>query len=459
MERQSKLAALPLLVTLRLALCAFTGCGAVMAAEPGFDHERVVGTDGAEIVLANPARLLAHRYDPYGWQYTAGGSLEERRGGHLLYFSTGGDGGFGVRVTDGQLRTREARHASASMTLRLRVEDDELLLDGGYAWPGEDSSELDDSLGFRLDVPSGHYAATVTAIDRPSDNSSRYLDVDDPEGPVADYVIQLREVRDVEDAPMMDGQPVLLPGESPSTRPFERMTTFEERCEGVPATAIFLPLREERLPEPGGYWTGAVPPALFEHARSTRRARDERSGLGFEFDPFDAADADIYFGDDSIALDLVIAPADTANSIGALVAVSGWSRSPSSDALSATTELSGAVPCAVRITGAVDPPGELASLAGAVAFVAIEPMPLDVKRSDETASDALVEAYTAWLGRSARGDARYRRAAIAEVADPRHRFIEIVRRSDPPTERLVEWLGAEAEARDRGLGAWLEGQP
>lgn len=444
-----------------------------MAAGTGFDHERVVGTDGAQILLANPARLLAHRRDPQGWQYTAGGTLEDRRGGHFLYFSTGGDGGFGVRVTDGRLRSREARYAAGSMTLRLSVENDELLLDGGYAWPGDDYSELDDSLGFRLDVPSGHYAATVTAIERPSDDSSRYLDVDDPEGPTADYVIQLREVGDIENAPMMEGQPVLIAGESPSAQPFEPMATFAERCDEVPATAIFLPLGDGRLPLPDGYWRGVVPLALFEYARRAARANhelsdsDSDSGFGFSgsstgsssgFD-FSSFDAEFHYSDVSLGPSLVIAPAGTADSVGALVVVSGWSRSLSLDKSEANSELSGGVPCAVRITGAATPPTELGPLAGTVAFVAIEPVPLDATRPADDASNALVEAYVAWLGRGARVDARYRRAAIEEIADPRHRFVEIVRQSDPPTGPFVEWLGAEACARDRGLGAWLEHQP
>lgn len=214
--------------------------------QAGFDHRAIIGTDGAEIVLADLERLLDHRHDPSGWQYTAGATLEDRRSGRFLYFSTGGDGGYEVRVTDGVLEPREAEHAAGSIVLRLRVGQAGLLLDGGYAWPNADSPALDDSLGARLNVPSGDYAATITAIDRPTDGEHNFTDADHPEGPLADYVVRLTTVDDFIDVPMMDARPDLRVYENPSTSPFDPMSYFEEECGEVPTVAIRRPLENGR---------------------------------------------------------------------------------------------------------------------------------------------------------------------------------------------------------------------
>ena len=42
-----------------------------------FNYQALVGTDGAEIFLADPMRLLEHSNDPTGWQHTAGAQREQ----------------------------------------------------------------------------------------------------------------------------------------------------------------------------------------------------------------------------------------------------------------------------------------------------------------------------------------------------------------------------------------------
>ena len=415
-----------------------------------FDHDLVIGTDGAEIVLSNPLRLLDHRHDPVGWSRKERVTREDRRNGHLLHFDTGGDGGYGVRVTDGPLRPREREHVAGSIVLRLRVGESGVLLDGGYAWPHEDSPEVDDSQGRLLDIPPGDYAATITSIARPHDGSGRYLDVASPDGPMVDYVVRLDAVEDLETVPMMEAVPLLYPGEPPSTRTFEPMTWFGEPCEDVPSVALLLPTGADALPAPGTGWTDVAPAGLHEHVHGTGGA-----GTGFPDEPgADAIDGSFGFG--FRELHVVLAPNDVPGTVGRLAGASGWSVSYRDGERAA--EMFGGVSCAVRILGRADPPDADAALASSFAFVAIESLRPLASNDGGAASDALVASYAAWLRRSGRRDLRYRLAEIEETTEPRHRFSLVSTKVEPPAERLSDWIVREGAVRDRALSAWIDGQ-
>ena len=413
-----------------------------------FDHDLVIGTDAAHIVLSDPLRLLDHRHDPVGWPWMERVTRKDRRNGHFLHFDTGGDGGYGVRVTDGSLRPRELEHVAGSIVLRLRVGDSGVLIDGGYAWPHEDSPEVDDSQGHLLDVPPGDYAATITSIARPSDDSGRYLDVTSPDGPMADYVVRLDAVEDLESVPMMEAIPVLYPGEPPSTRPLESMAWSGESCEEVPSVALLLPTRADALPAPGTGWTEVAPAGLHEHVHGT-------GGPGAEFlDGLDTDDLGGSFGFHE--LHVVLAPDDVPDAIGRLVGASGWGVSYRDGEMQA--EMFGGVRCAVRVLGRADPPAADAALARSFAFVAIEPLRPLASSDGGTASDALVASYAAWLRRGDRKALRYRLAEIEETTDPRHRFSLVSTRVEPPAEQLSDWIASEGAVRDRALSVWIDGQ-
>jgi len=416
----------------------------------GFDYRAIVTTDGAQIILADPARLLEHRHDPLGWQNTAGGTIEDRQNGHFLYFSTGGDGGFEVRVTDRPLEPRESEHAAGSIVLRLRVGQTGLLLDGGYAWPDESTSELDDSLGSYLDVPTGDYAAKITVIGRPIDSEYHFTDVDDPEEPLVDYVIQLEKVKDFTDVPMMEASPSLIAFESPAVRPFDPMSHFNENCSEVPMVAILRPIENDQLPSPGGNWKGRIPLALFEYVNA-EQSSDTTFGL-----EHDGAIEYGFFGYSS-NLPVIVASSSLPGTVGALISVYARSRLPGEND-TVLTELYGTVRCAVTISGPSTPPDGLDSLGNIVDFVSIVALPLDAAKPEDVVSAALVNAYTGWLERSDRRDVRYRLATVSEIVDPRHRFSEIVQHIEPPAGQLAQWIAADAVSRDKALTSWLEQQ-
>ena len=415
-----------------------------------FNYQTLVGTDGAEIFLADPTRLLEHSNDPTGWQHTAGATLEDRQNGHFLYFSTGGDGGFEVRVTDGQLDPRETRHAGGSIVLRLRIGQTGLLLDGGYAWPDGYDTGLNDRYGSYLDVPAGDYAATITVIDRPLDSEYSFTDDDDPEGPLADYVIQLEQVADIADVPMMDAMPNLLAYESPTTSAFYPMSGFSENCSEVPKVAIRMPLENGQLPAPGGTWQSRVPLALYEYVK-TEQSSDPMFGL-----ELNEVEGYGYFGFPS-NIPVIVAPNSLASTVGASISVYARSWMPDENE-NALPNLHGSVRCAVTITGPAPSPDELNSLDDVVDFVSIVALPLDASRSDDLVSEALGDAYAGWLKRSTRKDVRYRLAAASEIIDSRHRFTEMIRYTEPPADQLAKWIAADAVSREKALTAWLEQQ-
>ena len=421
-------------------------CTAMTDSLADFNYKTIVSTDGAQIVLADPASLLEHRHDPGGWQYTAGATLIDRQNGHFLYFSTGGDGGFEVRVTDRQLDPRESEHAGKSIVLRLRVGQAGLLLDGSYAWPDESAPELDDSYGSYFDIPTGDYAATITVIDRPMDSEYRFTDIDDPEGPLVDYVIQLDKVKDFTNVPMMEAMPTLIAYESPSIHEFYPMSYFEENCSVVPMVGIRRPLEDNQLPAPGGYWEGRVPSTLYEYVKADQPSdpmfdAEDESGTGYG-----------YFGFPS-NLPVVVAPDSLAGTVGAFMSI--YARSHSPGEYDSILKLHGSVRCAVTITGTAQATDELASLSSGVDYVSIDPLPLDASEPDTLVSEALISAYAGWLERSARQDVRYRKAAVSEIIDPRHRFAEIIRYIEPPADQLAKWIAANTDSRDKALTSWL----
>ena len=414
-----------------------------------FNYKTLVSTDGAQIVLADPASLLEHRHDPGGWQYTAGATLKDRQNGRFLYFSTGGDGGFEVRVTDRQLDPRESKHVGTSIVLRLRVGQAGLLLDGSYAWPDESAPELNDSYGSYLDIPTGDYAATITVIDRPMDSEYRFTDIDDPEGPLVDYVIQLDKVEDFTNVPMMEAMPALIAHEGTFMSEFYPMSYFEENCGKVPMVAIRRPLENRQLPAPGGRWEGRVPLTLYQYVEADQSSD---TMVGSEAD---SANGYGFFGFPS-NLPVVVAADSLAGTVGALISIYARSHSPGEH--DSILKLHGSVRCAVSITGTAMATDELASLDGGVDYVSINPLPLDASKSDDLVTEALINAYAGWLERSTRHDVRYRKAAVSEIVDSRHRFAEIIRYIEPPADQLAKWIAANTDSRDKALTSWLERQ-
>lgn len=155
---------------------------------PGkLDRTVVVGTDSAFFCLFHPDDLRHRQDSGGGWTSEDFACGAEFDAGTFAGWGTGGDGGFAIRVTDGDLTPREAANATVSWDFRYRARRGRVLLDNGehlppveYDWP------IDDDLWF--EVPDGDYCITVYGI-----NEEERTD-----GGLPEYVVRFRPVRRLE---------------------------------------------------------------------------------------------------------------------------------------------------------------------------------------------------------------------------------------------------------------------
>lgn len=131
------------------------------------DQSFVIGTDTASIYLYHPADLAHRLKSPDGWERYGFACGKEFAAGRLVLFTTGGDGGYGVRVTTGKLTDRERKMFIASWDFRFRVRHGKVCLDGGYHVPNEDFEEPKPEYDFRewFELPNGDYRVEVSDID------------------------------------------------------------------------------------------------------------------------------------------------------------------------------------------------------------------------------------------------------------------------------------------------------
>lgn len=159
-----------------------------MAAPGGLDRTVTVGTDCAFFCLFHPDDLR-HRRDAGDWPNEDFACGAEFDAGTFVGWSTGGDGGFVIRVTDGGLTPREAECETVSWDFRYRARRGRVLLDNGDQLPptGHDRPVRDD---LWLEVADGDYRVTVHGIN--SDRAETRKEGDDR---LPEYVIRFEPVR------------------------------------------------------------------------------------------------------------------------------------------------------------------------------------------------------------------------------------------------------------------------
>lgn len=144
-------------------------------------EERVIlGTDGASFLLYHPEDFPGQPDRPmeclnhdFAWN---------KEVGKVIAFCTGGDGGFGFRLTSGALTARERRWRTCSAEFLYTVRHGEILLDNGC---GYDS--------FTFDIPNGHYRVTLHAIDWSEEPGAEEMP---PEERLTNYVVCFEPVAD-----------------------------------------------------------------------------------------------------------------------------------------------------------------------------------------------------------------------------------------------------------------------
>ncbi|MGH9972204.1 MAG: LON peptidase substrate-binding domain-containing protein [Pyrinomonadaceae bacterium] len=132
--------------------------------ENHLNEVRIVQTDSASWFLFHPADLARRDKDPINWWAYDFAVRREFAAGTLVGVTTGGDGGFSVRLTDQGLTQRENKYAVKSQSFRLRVRHGRLLIDGGYVLPSEyGESAAEDSPDW-IKVQNRDYRVTVHAL-------------------------------------------------------------------------------------------------------------------------------------------------------------------------------------------------------------------------------------------------------------------------------------------------------
>lgn len=128
------------------------------------NETRSVGTDIATWFLFNPHDLDHRRLDPAGWCFYEFAVGKEFAAGNLIAITTGANLGFSIRFTDQELTEDEQQYALASVTFRLRVRHNWLLLTGGNSLPSADMLDDDPDASW-VKIPNGSYQVIVHTFD------------------------------------------------------------------------------------------------------------------------------------------------------------------------------------------------------------------------------------------------------------------------------------------------------
>ncbi len=132
------------------------------------DHSisKIVSTDVATILLFHPDEL-EHTADwPVGWYSTEPAWRAESAAGRLVAWNTGNDGGFKVRLTTGELTTREQAYVRQSWVFGYTVRLGRVFLDNSDTLPGESRmTEPEENPDYWFELANGDYNVAVAAVD------------------------------------------------------------------------------------------------------------------------------------------------------------------------------------------------------------------------------------------------------------------------------------------------------
>ncbi|MBC7809292.1 MAG: hypothetical protein H7145_24420 [Akkermansiaceae bacterium] len=144
-----------------------------------------IGTDVAAFFVFHPGDLQHRSDDPLDWYDYDFACRKEFESGNLVAFRTGGDGGYQLRITSGDLTSAEREHETGSWAFGYTVRHGRVLLDNGDFLPSGEARPIGKASKDQwVDVANGDYRVTVHPIAR-NDNSLpdyvvRFEPVDNP---------------------------------------------------------------------------------------------------------------------------------------------------------------------------------------------------------------------------------------------------------------------------------------
>lgn len=256
-----------------------------------------IGTDVASFFLFHPDDLAHRKDDPLDWYSYGFACRQEFEAGSLVAFTTGSDGGYRLRITDGELTAAEQARQTGSWEWGYTVRHGRVLLDNGDHLPSEEMFPIKESDAEQwVTVPNGDYRVTVYPIEREDDS-------------LPDYVIRFEPV----DGPLhianSPAPPELIPRKDspPQSSEGGGADMVYERAEEKPLAHTYpLLVAADTSLLPGGSLSVPVADELFT------AVRDEDHTLT-------NSDGDTC---------MVLTPSAETPGLGVLARVNGWSEIP-----------------------------------------------------------------------------------------------------------------------------------
>jgi hypothetical protein len=119
-----------------------------------------LNTEIASFYLFHPDDLKHRETSPHDWRLYSFAMGPEFAAGNLVAFETGGDGGYRLRLTQGELTDRERKLQACSWDFRYKARHGRVLIDGGEHLP----SETNDPILDIIDPQRGKTAAQEQPI-------------------------------------------------------------------------------------------------------------------------------------------------------------------------------------------------------------------------------------------------------------------------------------------------------
>lgn len=214
----------------------------------------ILGTDVASFYIFHPDDLQDRIAAPCGWMDEGFAAQREFETGRVVAFVTGSDGGYGFRITSGDLTDRERTWAAGSWSFRLVVRHGRVLIDGGDALPEASYvRKVPADSDAWIELRNGSYRVEVTAIEWYSEpgalNERDYA----TENALASYVIQFQEIEDLSSIDPPTAMPILELERSrkPALNPTRSSDqVFDPPAEDLQATYPLI-VYAEQAPIPG----------------------------------------------------------------------------------------------------------------------------------------------------------------------------------------------------------------
>ncbi len=257
------------LILLVVGALAVGGCSASVPEGRTFD----LNTEIADFYLFHPDDLQHRRTSPPDWTLYEFAIAPEFAAGNMVAFSTGADGGFRLRLTEGNLTAREQGRLACSWNFRYRVRHGRVLVDNGDQVPADKSSPFRDALDTVphttdpiseerwFPLPNGSYEVIVSAIDWERDQKRGAADR------LPAYVVQFKKVDRLDAIKVAPCAPRLEPGPraEPKFYPVAVDQAVDETSESLPQTCPVV-VAPELILVPG-FETAALTVSASEYAR------------------------------------------------------------------------------------------------------------------------------------------------------------------------------------------------